>query len=296
VDKYWAYNVGSEVPLFANPCKNERNLNGITCASLTQQVGADNNNSGNLMESLLIKNLMQGDEAERAGFLAQLAYNEKMAELGKLAVGVIHELNTPLSVITAAAQLIMREEGLPEHVMELIERIGGETQRLSRMSRGILTFSRLDSGNSGEADINLILEDVLQLLAYEVRKRSITVIQLFDHSLPILTIDAGRLKQVFINLVMNALQAMKVGGTLTLRSMYSGDTFCEVRVSDTGHGIPEDALPKVFEPFYTTKEAGEGTGLGLFVTREIIKAMGGSISVESTPGLGTCFSLKLPIT
>lgn len=186
---------------------------------------------------------------------------------------------------------------MPEHVVELLERIGGEAQRLSQMSRSILTFGRLDSGVSGgEADINLVLRDVLQLLTYEVQKRSVTVSQTLDHGIPILLLDAGRLKQIFINLVMNALHAMETGGSLKLTTVVSGDHNCEITLSDTGHGIPEVHIEHIFEPFYTTKEAGKGTGLGLFVTREIVRAMAGSITVTSSIGQGTCFTLRFPIT
>lgn len=248
------------------------------------------------MDPMRIDQRSDSDEAVSGRFLNQLAYSEKMAELGKLAVGVIHEINTPLSVIAAATQLIMREEGLPEHVMELLDRIGSETQRLSHMSRGILTFGRLDSGEGGEADLNLVLRDVLQLLTYEIRKRSVTVNQKFDYRLPFLEADSGRLKQIFINLIMNALHAMEGGGTLSISTFSPVESECVVLISDTGHGIPESAIGHIFEPFYTTKKAGEGTGLGLYVTREIIRAMGGNIEVESRAGQGTCFTLSFKMT
>jgi len=248
------------------------------------------------MEPWIIEQVKDCNEAVSSRFLEQLAYSEKMAELGQLAVGVIHELNTPLSVIAAATQLIMREDGMPEHVLELLERIGSEAQRLSQMSRSILTFGRIDKGFAGEADINLVIRDVLQLLVYEIQKRSVSVSQKLDHGIPILLHDSGRLKQVFINLVMNALHAMESGGTLSVTTSVTGKGECEIKVSDTGHGIPEKDIEYIFEPFYTTKEAGQGTGLGLFVTREIIHAMNGSINVVSNKGEGTCFTLSLPIS
>jgi two-component system NtrC family sensor kinase len=229
-------------------------------------------------------------------FLDQLAFNEKMAELGQLACGMIHELNTPLSVIAAATQLILREEGLSEHVMELLERIDGETQRLSHMSRGILSFSRLDGGGRVAADINLVVTDVLQMLAYEIQKRSVTVHESLDHRLPLMVIDAGRLKQVLINLIMNALHAMTSGGILSIHSLASESGECEIRINDTGHGIPDETLARIFEPFFTTKVAGEGTGLGLYVTGKIIAALGGSIDVVSRSGQGSCFTIRLPLT
>jgi len=247
------------------------------------------------MEPFGILQLKNADEAVSRRFLDQLAYSEKMAELGQLAVGVIHELNTPLSVISAATQLILREDGLSEHVLELLDRIGSEAQRLSQMSRSMLTFGRFDSGVSGEADINLVIRDVLQLLTYEIQKRSVRIFQELDHEIPILLVDSGRLKQIFINLIMNSLHAMDGGGIISITSIVSGDCLCEIKVSDTGHGINESDLEHVFEPFYTTKEAGQGTGLGLFVTREIVQAMGGSIKVSSGRGRGTCFTVRLPL-
>lgn len=248
------------------------------------------------MSALRLEQLNNGDSAMGGSFLDQLAYSERMAEFGQLAMGVIHELNTPLSVIAAAAQLVMREEGLPEHVLELLERIGDEAQRLSQMSRGMLTYGRLENTVGGEADVNLVIRDVLQLLRYEVRRRSVTVSQSLDHRIPILPLDGNRLKQVFINLVMNALHAMEKGGAIVIQSALTDDGGCEIQVSDTGHGISEDALPHIFDPFYTTKEPGLGTGLGLYVTREIVRAMAGSIKVESRLGDGTCFTLRFPLT
>lgn len=247
------------------------------------------------MEPLRIDGFTEGDEAANNRFLDQLAYSEKMAELGQLAVGMIHELNTPLSVIAAASQLIMREDDLPEHVLELLERIGSEAQRLSHMTRSILTYGHRDGDGGEESDINLVIRDVLQLLTYEIQKRSVTVTQSLDHEIPILLLDPGRLKQIFINLVMNALHAMEGGGILSISSaLYEGGA-CAIKISDTGHGIPEGAIEHIFEPFYTTKKAGEGTGLGLFVTREIISAMGGTIRVVSSKGIGTCFTLHFPL-
>lgn len=252
--------------------------------------------TGSQMEPFGILQALDGDEAASRRFLDQLAYSEKMAELGQLAVGVIHELNTPLSVISAATQLIIREDGLPEHVLELLERIGSEAQRLSQMSRSMLTFGRLDSGVAGEADINLVIRDVLQLLTYEIQKRSVKVFQELNHEIPILQFDAGRLKQIFINLVMNSLHAMESGGIISIESAVRDDRYCEIKISDTGHGISEQDLEHVFEPFFTTKKAGQGTGLGLFVTRETVKAMGGNIKVDSGTGRGTCFTLQFPLS
>ena len=224
-----------------------------------------------------------------------LAFNEKMAELGKMASGVVHELNTPLSVIVSATQMIMREEGLPDFVRELVERINLEAARLAELTKGVLTFSRTNGDGWREADVNQVLRDVMLFLRYEAQKRSVTVIEDLDFRLPSIAAEGNRVKQIFINLIMNALQAMEEGGKLFLRSFPGEESRVVVQVADTGPGIPPETLAQLFTPFFTTKGPGEGTGLGLFVTRKIMEGIGGAITVESVVGEGTTFTLVFPV-
>ena len=257
----------------------------------------DNRNGffGRKRENPLAKIAANEGRTER-DVLEQLAYNEKMAELGQLAAGLVHELNTPLSVINSAAQLILREETLPQFVKEMVERISSETQRLSQLSRDLLAFSRQDDGDVGEVNLAQTVKDVMTFLRYEAQKRSILVVEDLDFRLPAVAADGNHLKQIFINLIMNALQAMETGGTLLVRaSMLDGDTV-EVEIADTGAGIPAEAAEKIFEPFFTTKKPGEGTGLGLFITRKIVELYGGTIKVRSLPGQGTTFFVRLPVS
>lgn len=235
--------------------------------------------------------LAEHEESEEA-ILEQLAFNEKMAELGRLSVGVIHELNTPLSVIVSAAQMILREKDLSDFVNELVSRINQEAQRLSQLTRGIMGFAR-QTPDGGETDVGQCLAEVVGLLKYEIQKRSIALRNQIDFTLPSVAIDGNRLKQVLINLIMNALQAMKGGGILHVATeLEEGDLI--IRIGDSGVGIPAENLERIFEPFYTTKSAGEGTGLGLFVTKNIVKEMGGRIEVVSVVGTGTTFTLRFP--
>ncbi len=228
--------------------------------------------------------------------LEQLAFNEKMAELGMLSAGMVHELNSPLSVIVSASQMILREDELPEFVKEMVERIGLEAQRLSYFTRSLLSFARKEETAEAEADVNLVLQEVMAFLKYEAQKRSISVIEEKDYDLPPIAADGNRLKQVFINLVMNALQAMEDGGALLLKTSITADgRSLEAQVADTGKGIAAEVLEHIFEPFYTTKVAGEGTGLGLFISRNIVERLGGSIQVKSVVGEGTTFILNFPL-
>ncbi|WP_298270344.1 HAMP domain-containing sensor histidine kinase [Geobacter sp.] len=246
------------------------------------------------MTNALAKYLADNGPAD-GELLDLLAFNEKMAELGKMASGVVHELNTPLSVIVSATQMILREEGLPDFVRELVERINLEAARLAELTKGVLSFSRTDGEGRREADVNQVLRDVMLFLRYEAQKRSIAVIEDLDFRLPSIAADGNRVKQIFINLIMNALQAMEEGGKLFLRSFPGEKSGVVVQVADTGPGIPAEMLARLFTPFFTTKGPGEGTGLGLFVTRKIMEGIGGTITVESVVGEGTTFTLTFPV-
>ncbi len=226
--------------------------------------------------------------------LKHLAGSEKMAELGRLSAGIIHEINTPLSVIAAASQMILAERDLPETVVEMVERIQLEAQRLSRLTRSILIFSREEDSPEGETDPNLALNEVLTLLKYELQKRSTTVVKNLDPSLPIINANPDILKQIFLNLIMNAIQAMGTGGRIWIEASFSEGDMIRISVRDNGPGIPAEAMGKIFLPFFTTKEPGEGTGLGLYLTAKNMERLGGRIEVASNEGEGACFTLYFP--
>lgn len=221
--------------------------------------------------------------------LKQLAYNEKMAELGKMSAGVVHELNAPLSVITSAAQLILREEDISEFVREMVSRMKSEAQRLSQLTRGLLNFSRQDDATE-ETDINLAVEFILDFLTYEAAKRGVTVLRNLDYHLQAVRMDGNLLKQILLNIIMNSLQAMEDGGgKLLLETTATPAGELQITITDTGPGIPEEDQTRIFEPYFTTKKPGEGTGLGLFVTKTLVENMGGRIEVRSRRRRGTAF-------
>lgn len=235
--------------------------------------------------------MMDGKDDER---FQRLAFTEKLAELGRLSVGIIHELNTPLSVIVSASQLLLREEELSEFSREMVERICQEAERLSLMTRGVLSFSRRAAESCSETDVNRAIRDVADLLRFEARKRSVEVHEELDHRIPMVQGDANRFRQIFMNLMMNALQAMKEGGRLVLTTAKGGDGAIHVWVADTGPGIPLEISSTIFEPFVTTKGPGEGTGLGLYITRTLVESLGGTVTLTTAPGRGTSFHLQFP--
>lgn len=231
-----------------------------------------------------------------ADLLRQLAYNEKMAELGKISAGVVHELNSPLSVIISAAQMIMREEGVPESVQEMISRISQEAQRLSLLTKGLLNFSSHDETVS-DVDLNLTVDFILNFLNFEAARRGVVVLKQLDHTLPTVRLDGNLLKQILLNIIMNALQAMEhEGGKLLVETAATDSGSIRVSITDTGPGIPPETLDRIFDRYFTTKKPGEGTGLGLFVTKNLVETMGGDISVMSRNGGGTTFTVTLPVS
>ena len=230
--------------------------------------------------------------------LARLAENEKMAELGRLSVGMVHELNSPLSVIASAVQLILREDDVPPAIHEMMERIDAEIHRLSQLAKGVLSFARNgdEAEPDPETDVNQVLREVTTFLRYEARKRRITIIEELEHDLPCIASDRNRLKQVCINLMMNSFQAMDNGGALLIRTYTKSDNSVRIDIADTGCGIPPERIEQIFDAFYTTKKAGDGTGLGLFIVREMIQLMHGRIEVASREGEGTTFTIMLPLS
>lgn len=227
--------------------------------------------------------------------LKQLAYNEKMAELGKISAGVVHELNAPLSVIISASQLILREENVSDFVREMLGRISSESQRLSKLTRGLLNFSNQNE-TASEVDINLTVQFVLEFLGYEAARRGIVVQRDLDFHIPLVRLVDSQLKQVLLNIIMNALQAMegKDGGLLGVRTFASGPETVSISITDNGGGIPPELLDRIFERYFSTKSEGVGTGLGLFVTQRLVEGMSGSIDLRSEPGVGTTFVINLP--
>ncbi len=227
--------------------------------------------------------------------LRQLAYNEKMSELGKISAGVVHELNAPLSVIISAAQMILREEGVPDVVQEMIARISSEAQRLSQLTKGLLNFSSHDETIS-EVDLNLTVDFILNFLNFEAARRAVVVLKQLDYSLPAIRLDGNLLKQILLNIIMNALQAMEeCGGKLLVETASDEtDSVC-FKITDNGPGIPVETIDRIFDRYFTTKKPGEGTGLGLFVTKSLVENMGGKIEVTSRIGGGTIFTVTLPV-
>ena len=237
------------------------------------------------------------DITERVALEAQLSQADKMSSIGLLAAGVAHEVNTPLAVISSYAQMLAKQLTGDEKKSALMEKITRQTFRASEIVNNLLNFSRTSGAEFGEIDVNKIIHDTLTLLEHQFKTARIDVKQEFAAGLPPIQGNAGRLQQVFLNLFLNAKDAMPSGGRLLVATANGNGV--NVTVSDTGSGIAAEHINRIYDPFFTTKNApregqSRGTGLGLSVTYGIIQEHAGKIRVESQPGSGTTFHLEFP--
>jgi signal transduction histidine kinase len=224
----------------------------------------------------------------------QLIQNDKLTSIGLLAAGVAHEVNTPLAVISSYSQMLRKEISPEDSRYKLLEKITKQTFRASEIVNNLLNFSRTNATEFTEVDIHQVIRDTIALLEHQLKSGRIRVDQELRAECPMTFGNAGKLQQVFLNLFVNARDAMHEGGELRVITETMNSKI-EVLVQDTGTGINHENIPKIYDPFFTTKAPGKGTGLGLAVSYGIVQEHGGTISVESTPGIGTSFRLELPL-
>jgi len=222
-----------------------------------------------------------------------LLQQEKLSSVGKLAAGVAHEINNPLTAVLTNSMLLLEE--LPEaHPMyEDLKGIADETLRCRDIVRGLLEFARQEAPAKAESDLNKIVDSVIGLVKKQFSFKNISIEQSLAPDLPLVRLDRDQIQQVVVNMLINAMEAIERDGEIWIGTSYdAAKQIIQLKMSDSGHGIPEDVRLKLFDPFFTTKEAG--TGLGLSISHGIIERHGGSISCESRVGKGTTFTITLP--
>ena len=234
------------------------------------------------------------DITEFKNLVEQTIHGEKLAEVGRMSAALAHEINNPLGVIAYAAELMMREEGNSPFSTEMLERIATETERMKTLTGSLLSFSRARETRWQKVDANAVVYDVLKLVKYELEKNSIEIELECDH-LEKINADPNKLKQVLINLLLNAVHVMPDGGSVRLKTGMVEDHSVEILIADSGPGVPEEIRGTIFDPFFSTKKEGVGTGLGLYICRNILEEHGGSISLEETSEPGAVFRLQLPV-
>jgi two-component system NtrC family sensor kinase len=234
------------------------------------------------------------DVTDRDDLERRLVQADKLSSVGLLAAGVAHEVNTPLAVISTYAQMLAKQISGDEQKSKLLDKIAKQTFRASEIVNSLLSFSRTSPTEFVELDVNKVIRETLNLIEHQLEKSRIAVQLSLEPALPGVKGNSGKLQQVFLNLFLNARDAMESGGTLTLRT-WSEDGFARIQVTDSGQGIPPEHLARIYDPFFTTKGARKGTGLGLSVTYGIVREHGGTIEVESHPGAGARFYVELPL-
>jgi two-component system NtrC family sensor kinase len=242
------------------------------------------------------------EEAEyRKKIEQQMTATERLASLGTLAAGVAHEINNPLAIISESAgwmrQLLAREEmkGMPrrEDFEKALNKVEKSVERGKRITHQLLSFVRKTDSAFSRVDLSGLIDETLQFLEHETKKRDIKIIRKIASAPGPVWSDPYRIRQALVNLLTNAVHAAGTQGEITLALEDSVD-HTDIRVSDNGPGIPRENLARIFEPFFSTKSPGEGTGLGLFVTRGLIEKLGGTVTVDSEVGKGASFCIRLP--
>jgi len=226
---------------------------------------------------------------------AQLIQSEKLASIGQLAAGVAHELNNPMSGIMGFTQLLLEGKTLSEQQRSDLETIYTQSQRCRTIIQNLLQFSRRQEPKKADLDLSLVLQATIDLVKYDFSSSGITIDKRISESLPHVLGDPQQLQQVFLNLLVNARQAMngRPQSQVSIKVSPEADRIV-TRVKDNGPGIPKEIIGKVFDPFFTTKPVGQGTGLGLSICHGIVEQHQGSIAVESDGNTGTTFIVKLP--
>jgi len=228
----------------------------------------------------------------------QIVRAERLATLGELAAGVVHELNNPLTSITVYAEYLVRKlesQGIDQPDIEKLRRIGASAQRILRFSRDLVQYAR-PSGKDREAvDLAGVVRQSVSICEHLVERGGIALSVELHPELPVVQAVGGQLEQVLINLITNAVHAVEEGGKVIVRARPDGDDAVRLEVADSGPGVPEESREKIFEPFFTTKPDGKGTGLGLPIVRNIVDQHRGVIAVDRSELGGALFYVTIPV-
>jgi len=266
---------------------------------LTQRVKLTSKDEiGELAEAFnfMASSIKERDDLLKVRTQQKIQESERLASLGRLAAGVAHEINNPLGAILIYSNLLLEESELHDPGRENLKKVVRETIRCKEIVRGLLDFARKTEPKKELTNINNILERVLSLVEKQALFQNIKITKKLHPRIPMAMIDITQIQQVFMNIILNAAEAMEGKGSLTIGTQLLKDgRFMEIGFTDTGFGIPQENMKRLFEPFFTTKEETKGIGLGLAISYGIIKNHGGTIEVKSQVGEGTTFIIKLPV-
>ncbi len=244
---------------------------------------------------------IRSSERERCALDAQLIQSQKLAAIGELSSGIAHEINNPMAIIAQEADwmthLMGRPELSPESLAELRDSLAEVVRQVDRcktITHNLLNFSRKMEPILQEEHLERIMEDMVLLVEKEARQKGVAIVRDYGHGIPAIRTDVPLVRQVILNLLLNAFQAIEGQGAITVSTRRAGEGRVAIAVADTGVGIAPENLQKIFNPFFTTKAPGKGTGLGLSLCHGIVDRLGGAITVESEKGRGSTFTVTLP--
>jgi len=275
----------------------------VSAGDLSPQIGRISSSEIGVLQKTfqeMLSSLRERDRSQRAESELKLLQSEKQASVGRLAAGVAHEINNPLTGVLTFTHMLLRREDINEEIREDLQTIADATERVRMIVKGLLDFSRQTKIEPEPTDINALIEQTIPLVANQSLVKG--VIFCFDpgEDIPTRTLDRNQVQSVILNIILNAIDATEKSGHINIYTRVTTTTggmgkAIEVEINDTGCGIAPEHLDKLFDPFFTTKEVGKGTGLGLSVSQGIIERHGGTIRVRSTVGEGSVFTISLPV-
>jgi two-component system NtrC family sensor kinase len=228
----------------------------------------------------------------------QLIQAEKLAALGIVAAGIAHEVKNPLAIIVQGVEYLRTSADSDVHITDILERIKKSAFRADSIIKGLLSFTRQMPIQTEQVEIPSVIEETLSFIDHQLKLKHIKLVKQFSPGLPKVTVDSNQIKQVFLNLLLNSIDAINDRGTITISaekvSSAPGESHLQITLADTGCGIPKDIIEKVFDPFYTTKDSSGNAGLGLSIAKGIIDKHRGTVKIESESEGGTCVIIALP--
>ena len=278
--------------------------NQVSQGNLSPKIGPISNSEIGVLQKTfkqMLTSLQERDKRQRVESEIKLLQSEKQASIGKLAGGVAHEINNPLTGIFTFTHMLLCRKDIPEEVRMDLETIAQETERVRKIVKGLLDFSRQTELDREPTDVNRLARFTLSLVENQALIKGVTLNFEPGEGLPIITLDRNQMQSVLLNIIINALDATATGGSIAVKTGIGvlasnpDQKGIEIACTDTGCGIPPENLDKLFDPFFTTKEVGQGTGLGLSVSHGIVEHHGGTIRVQSEGGKGSTFAVWLPI-
>jgi two-component system NtrC family sensor kinase len=276
----------------------------VSQGNLSPEIGRISNSEIGVLQKTfqqMLASIQERDQRQKAESETKLLQSEKQASIGKLAGGVAHEINNPLTGIFTFTHMLLKRKDIPEEVRQDLETIAQETERVRKIVKGLLDFSRQTELDREPTDINRLVRFTMSLVENQALIKGVSLTFEPGEGLPTITLDRNQMQSVFLNIIINALDATDPGGSITITSGIGvstskpGQNGIEILCTDTGCGISPENLNKLFDPFFTTKDVGQGTGLGLSVSYGIVERHGGTIWVQSKVGKGSTFKVWLPI-